>query len=180
MKNAFVRFLTLVMVIAVISAAGSSFADEPLAKVQQAPATLQNIQVMGLLVGQNGRLQAAGPFSTDAVYSLKAAVSYSNATPGVHIQELKFYTPDGSLYQTVTTAFTARRERRGDVAQVKVKDSPVPVRVQYTPPVRNNTVIWGELPVAGTWIQRLKGNWKVDVHLDGSETPLGTLGFKIN
>lgn len=164
------RFLTLFAAALLISAASAIWA---------APSggDAKSLYVMGVLAGQNGRLQTAGPFSTTEIYSLKAVVSYANVKPGVHVQQLKFFTPEGTLYQTVTTAFTGRRPRRGDPESIDVNGQPV--RIEVIEARRNQTSVWGELPVAGTWIQRLKGNWKVEAYLDGGDTPLLTAQFEV-
>lgn len=166
--------LIALLVSAVVT--GQALAAE---RVQAKSVNVKTMAVMGLLAGQNGKLQTAGPFATESIYSLRAAVSYLDMAPGVHVQTLKFYTPEGSLYQTVTTAFTARRAKRGDPVTIQVKNNPNPVAVQYTPPSRDITTVWGELPVAGTWIVRLKGKWKVEAFLDDTETSVGSCQFDI-
>lgn len=175
------KVVSLAKAVLIALTVGAVLAGQVLAAeaVQTKSANVKTMAVMGLLAGQNGKLQTAGPFSTENIYSLRAAVSYTDVNPGVHVQTLKFYTPEGSLYQTVTTAFTARRAKRGDPAEIKVRNMPNPVTVQYTPPTRDITTVWGELPVAGTWIVRLKGKWKVEAFLDDSETAVGTFQFDL-
>ena len=101
------KFLALCVAGLILATAASVLADT-------AGADAKSIYVMGVIAGENGKLQTADPFSTTDIYSLKTVVNYANVKPGVHVQQLKFISPEGALYQTVSTAFTGKRPRPGE------------------------------------------------------------------
>jgi hypothetical protein len=164
------KFLALCVAGLILATAASVLADT-------AGADAKSMYVMGVIAGENGKLQTADPFSTTDIYSLKTVVNYANVKPGVHVQQLKFISPEGALYQTVSTAFTGKRPRRGEPESVSVNGQDL--RVQVIEARRNQTSVWGELPVAGTWIQRLKGTWKVEAYLDGGTEPVASMQFVV-
>ncbi len=96
-----------------------------------------------------GGLQPDGPFRVSEIYSVRVKIAWRGVPPGTHTQKLRFYTPEGTFYQSVNTGFSA-----GSSGEV--------------------TEVWGELPVAGTWAERLLGKWRVDVTLDSDPTVFKT------
>lgn len=86
---------------------------------------------------------------------------------GEHVQELRFYLPDGNLYQSIETKFTT--DPNGKKAGVK-----------NTVRSRDDSALSVALPVAGTHITQrsLSGEWKVDLLLDGKRITSTTLILK--
>lgn len=106
--------------------------------------------VYGLL--RVGGLMPDGPFSVNQIYSVKVKVIWRGVPAGTHAQKLRFYTPEGTFYQSVNTTFSTGSS--GDAVEV-----------------------WGELPIAGTWAERLLGTWRVDVLLDNDTSPFKSESF---
>lgn len=73
---------------------------------------------------------------------------------GNHVATLTVYSPDGQIYQTLNVPFTGQDNRETVVA-------------------------WGELPVAGTWMARMPGVWRVDVTLNGGTRVLDSEQFTL-
>ena len=106
--------------------------------------------VFGLL--RAGGLQPNGPFRVSQIYSVKVKVIWRGVPAGTHTQRLRFYTPEGTFYQAANTTFTTSRS--GDAVEV-----------------------WGELPIAGTWAERLLGTWRVDTILDNDQSVFNSTNF---
>jgi hypothetical protein len=98
---------------------------------------------------------------------------------GVHVLELKLYTPRGYLYQVLTVPFT------GGARSAGYRHVPGNPRVFVEREMRvgesGTCRVSARLPVAGTWIMTssLYGNWRVDAHLDGAVWPSGRRRFTI-
>jgi hypothetical protein len=84
-------------------------------------------------------------------------VIYMQATwtnrPGSHIAHYQVYSPDNALYQDLAVPFTG---------------------LQHGSPV-----VWGALPIAGTWMSRLPGVWTVRMTLDRNPTVQTTRQFTL-
>ncbi len=92
---------------------------------------------------------AASSFSVkslgDLNRDLNVFVSWSNVPVGTHAQKLRFFLPDGNVYQAFEASFSVSPGANGAATVVRA------------------------LPVAGTFISQrlLTGNWQVEVSLDG-------------
>lgn len=104
------------------------------------------LQLIG--VDHNGTPTGGTAFSGGGLRDLWIVVAWSDLA-GPHTQRLELRSPDGSLYQRLTT------------------------RVQGASSVQ------ARLPVGGTWITeyRLFGAWQVDVFLDRSVSPTASATF---
>jgi hypothetical protein len=103
---------------------------------------------------------------------------------GRHLLELKVYTPNGHLYQILTTPIASRPPLAAAPRRLRaVSGYPRPLEEQPLVPMRfAGSRVHGaraRLPVAGTWIvsSSLYGRWRVDGHLDHSPTPQATRSF---
>lgn len=88
---------------------------------------------------------AASSFSVKSLGDLNVFVSWSNVPVGTHAQKLRFFLPDGNVYQAIEASFGVAPGANGSATTVHA------------------------LPVAGTFISQrlLTGNWQVEVSLDG-------------
>lgn len=73
---------------------------------------------------------------------------------GNHVANFNVYSPDGQLYQVLSTPFTGSGGREEVDAGV-------------------------DMPVAGTWMARMPGIWRVDVTLDGNPRVVATKQFTL-
>jgi hypothetical protein len=97
----------------------------------------------------------ASSFSTKSLPALSVIVAWSNVPPGTHAQALRFFLPDGYVYQAIETSFVVAQQPVGSASAV------------------------ASLPVAGSFITKrgLTGNWKVEVSLDGNVVGSKALQF---
>ena len=98
----------------------------------------------GLL--KNGRTRVGQHFASGALRELRVIVSWRD-TEHAHMQRLDLYSPDGSLYQRFTTAFTGRR---------------FPVAVVTRVPVAGSSIV----------DSGLYGAWCAEVFLDDDDAPI--------
>jgi hypothetical protein len=97
-----------------------------------------------------GELRAAFSASQDNEVYMRLTVTPLN---GAHHAQFTILAPDQSVYQ--------------------VLDVPFPARRPGTP------TVWGELPIAGTWMTRLPGTWRVLARLDSNPTILAQAQFEL-
>ena len=162
-----------------------------LGAVQAAPASggkgaQAKVTVSNLVGGKK-----ATAFSATLYRSIFVTVNWKGLT-GAHTMHLLFYSPDGELYQdqpvyfTVASGLPAREDvfsrslTRWQGLQLPGVLYPVDQQVVQASGSSGNLAIWGELPLAGSWAQRLTGNWRVDVTLDNDDaTVLGGAKFSL-
>lgn len=142
---------------------------------------LNNVEVYGLVVGGNGALSAGPSFKTNGIYALEVRVTWRRIPDGLHMLQLRYISPEGTVYETTTTPFITRyRPTRGATLATYIKDVSHPVVVQSaTSRPGAGMEVWGELPTAGTWAQRLPGKWKVEILLDNQPTVYSTVEFTL-
>ncbi len=101
----------------------------------------------------SGRVRVGQDFPGGDLREIRVSVSWSDLEEAHH-QRLELYSPDGSLYQRFTAAFTGGRR-------------PVAVVTQ--------------LPVAGSSITDagLYGEWCAEVFLDDDEAPIARRSFEL-
>ena len=104
-------------------------------------------------VTQSGQEQHGQHFAAAGLRSLLINVQWRTLV-GAHTQRLELITPDGSVYQTLTTPVES---------------------------VTGTAVAETRLPVSGTWITEysLHGHWKVNVYLDDAVRPVTTADFTL-
>ncbi|MGA7731694.1 MAG: hypothetical protein WCD37_10545 [Chloroflexia bacterium] len=73
---------------------------------------------------------------------------------GEHVASYTIYSPDGQIYQVLDVPFVGQSSHE-------------------------TVEVWGELPVAGTWMTRMPGVWRVDVTLDGNPRVLTREQFTV-
>jgi hypothetical protein len=105
-------------------------------------------------------------FSIDNLRSLYVCIVWTGVS-GTHAAQLRFTSPDGNAYQTMTLAFvTPGASVTASTLAVDGHEYPV------TPAGwgrAGETLLVASLPVAGTYITQhnLAGDWKVQISLDG-------------
>jgi hypothetical protein len=102
-------------------------------------------------IATNGRSRVGEQFAGGDVRELRIVADWTEIE-SAHLQRLELFSPDGSLYQRLTGAFTA-------------SGRPVAVTTR--------------LPVSGTAIvdAGLYGEWCVELFLDDEEAPIARRGF---
>ena len=156
-------------------AASPLASDPPLTRID-------SVNVYGAIVGGDGALQSGPTFSVNNVYSLQIQVVWRRIPDGLHVLQLKFTTPEGTVYETSATPFVVRsRGTQSMMTQMaNLKDVVHPVAVQPARAVPGGLQeVWAELLMAGTWAQRLPGDWKMEVLLDGTPTVYDTKNFNL-
>lgn len=146
---------------------------------------IDSVNIYGTAVGGDGALQTGTSFKVNEVYSLQIKVGWRRISDGLHILQLRFTTPEGTVYETNQTPFVIRNRGRASEAAntaqaVSLKDVAHPVAVQPTRELPGGVnEVWSELAMAGTWAQRLPGSWKMEVLLDGNVTVYDTRNFTL-
>jgi hypothetical protein len=97
-----------------------------------------------------GDLRTAFSASLDNEVYMKWTVS---GLTGRHYVHFTVIAPDQSVYQVLDVPVQALRQ--------------------------HNTIVWADLPIAGTWMTRLLGTWHVAVRLDTNPTVLATALFEL-
>lgn len=102
-----------------------------------------SLQLIG--VNHDGSQTGGTQFSGGSIRDLRIVVGWANLS-GTHTQRLELSSPDGALYQRLTTQFSG------------------------APSLETR------LPVGGTWITQhaLFGAWRVDVFLDSQAMPIAS------
>lgn len=144
----FAKIAALFSLVGWLGLAGAAGAVAETAKHHGAPADVSFIGI-----NNHGHARGGHHFSPAQLNTLVVVVSWQTLV-GAHAQRLELVTPDGSVYQRLTTAVGSADGR---------------ARVE-TP-----------VPVGGTWITEYQifGNWMVNVYLDDDTTPLATGHFTL-
>lgn len=100
-----------------------------------------------------------------------------------HDAYVTFYSPDGKVYQVLNVPFTttqpdAKSGASGDLYQNR-PGVLHPVKVSRAQMTAQGAVVWGQLPIAGTWMGRMPGNWQVEVRLDQNPSLLAKTQFTL-
>lgn len=144
-----------------------------------APRQIQRCSVIQVLSPQKNRFPHPFRFSATQILDLEFRVLLPARVTGEHRLDVKVYTPDHQLYQTLTVPFRGpdaaapRRTRRklSDHLQPIAEVEPETVTVgRY-----RLTLVRVVLPVAGTPIvaNSLYGQWSATAFLDESPRPCG-------
>jgi hypothetical protein len=117
-----------------------------------------HVSFVGVL--NDGHNRVGEEFPGRGLRELRIVVNWTEVDH-VHQQRLELYSPDGSLYQRLTSAFTGVRR--------------APIRAAHHPP----TVVTTRIPVAGTSIvdSSLFGEWCAEVFLDDEAAPIARHRF---
>lgn len=175
--------LLLVLVSLSLSMAGSSAAAEK-EKRGKRDATLDRCLAIDVLSPQSIHHRGRHRFSATEILDLEFRVDLPGPVSGAHRLDIKVYTPDGQLYETLTVPFRDNEEGAGRTAASaprntrrrsrKLSDYPQPipeVEVESRGTGRNRRAeVSATLPVAGTSIvwSSLYGRWTAEAFLDGS------------
>ncbi len=130
-------------------------------------------------------------FSATGILDLEFRVHLWGDVAGAHRIDLKLYTPDGQLYQTLTVPFrvsdgnpaagasaSSTPPRAGRVKR-KLSDYPKPIEEVEIPSTwkgwKRHAAVSATLPVAGTSIvwSSLYGRWTAEAFLDGALSRCG-------
>ncbi len=115
-------------------------------------------------------------FSATKTTDLTFSVAFQRGYTGEHLVELRFFTPRGFLYQSMTVPAVIGGTASGTRT---VPGYPHPMRVKSGPRFTyKGSTLWKvdvPFPVGGTEIGRnsLYGTWKVQAYLDGAADPCG-------
>jgi hypothetical protein len=102
-----------------------------------------------------------------------------------HAVQVRFFTPTGSLYQTIDIPFTSDAKKKGK--EKSLDGYPHPIQFSLL-----KEITWSKgkylgtsvrLPVAGTMIMSngLYGGWRAEAYVDGEEVPCAkAVEFTIN
>jgi hypothetical protein len=77
---------------------------------------------------------------TGSLDAQTVCVCFCNLPKGAHVEETRFYSPDGAMYQAYSSTLSSRTRA---------------------------CVVTHQLPIAGTWAAGMPGTWTVRVFLDG-------------
>jgi hypothetical protein len=128
----------------------------------------------------------AGPrartrFSSSADNQLYVQMTWTGVEQ-THDAYVTFYSPDGKIYQVLNVPFTTTqpdaKSGSGDLYQNR-PGVLHPVKVSRAQITSNGAVVWGQLPIAGTWMGRMPGNWQVEVRLDQNPDSLAKTQFDL-
>ena len=128
----------------------------------------------------------AGPrartrFSSSADNQLYVQMTWSGVEQ-THDAYVTFYSPDGKIYQVLDVPFTTTqpdsKSGSGDLYQNR-PGVLHPVKVSRAQMTAQGAVVWGQLPIAGTWMGRMPGNWQVEVRLDQNPDMLAKTQFQL-
>ncbi|MGA7731374.1 MAG: hypothetical protein WCD37_08885 [Chloroflexia bacterium] len=150
--------------------------DQPVAGGEskgEAPSARARLTSLGLYAPQ----QAPTPkkiFSASIDNWMYVRMGWSGVT-GLHEAHVTFYDPNGSLYQTLNVLFTTTNDGPQTIQRPGVLN---PETVQVAPP-NPGTVVWAEMPVAGTWMTRMPGRWTVEIKLDNDQQVHGWTDFTL-
>lgn len=158
-------------------AAPPSFGLEA-ASPRQCPAVLVTSPV-------RGAERPAGTFSVSRALDLHFRALLRPPLPGEHLVELKLYTPNRHLYQTLTIPFRGSADEDGKArgrGWRKLPGFPLPIEEQRPAaaslPGLPRFWVSSRLPVAGSYVTTsgLYGRWWVVPFLDRSSRPCGDPG----
>jgi hypothetical protein len=146
---------------------------------RKGPNRCEAIQVLSPQSKQHRRIRG---FSATEILDLQFRVLLSQPMGGEHRLDLKVYTPDGQLYQTLTVPFQALDGARPGHARRgkrKLADYPQPIEEAEISMTRKDPKghgwVLATLPVAGTSIvaSSLYGRWTAEAFLDSALTSCG-------
>jgi hypothetical protein len=144
--------VTLSIVLPAMAVPAAAVAEESIAAPQAGvPVTLV---VKGILNSQ--KLVQWPSYPVTRLRDLKLVARWY--VPGVHVQRLDIFAPDGSLYRRVSARFRHVSTREAGTKVITL------------------------LPVGGTWITEysLLGTWEVRVYMDNARTPVLTQSFVLD
>jgi hypothetical protein len=128
----------------------------------------------------------AGPrartrFSSSADNQLYVQMTW-NGVEQTHDAYVTFYSPDGKVYQVLNVPFTTTqpdaKSGSGDLYQNR-PGVLHPVKVHRAQMTGQGAIVWGQLPIAGTWMGRMPGTWQVEVRLDQNPAILAKTQFTL-
>lgn len=146
---------------------------------------------VGLAVGseQKNRGNFEAAFSANEILDIDISVLFVpgvlNQYKGSHVLDVRFFTPRGYLYQSMSVPFSSDAARKGQSETVRDYPHAIPVRV-LEPVTWNNAKnyrVGVRLPVGGTAISSnsLYGAWTAQAFVDGEALPCSKpVKFTIN
>lgn len=146
---------------------------------------------LGIAVGseQKNRGNFEATFSASEILDVDISVLFVpgvlNQYKGSHVLEVRFFTPRGYLYQSISIPFSSDERKKGQSEAVRGYPHAIPVRV-LDPVTWNNAKNYRvsvRLPVGGTAISTnsLYGVWKAQAFVDGEALPCSKpVTFTIN
>lgn len=169
------RCLLLHVVLAILSLAGWAGAAEDWAMENAADPHAKCVRVLAGSAeetpGTWGKL-----FSATKTVDITFSVIFRFNLRGEHLLELRIYTPQGELYQSIAgqvaeVGRTAEKRLVPGYSRPKLQWVPVPIAHGEKKGLKVDV----PFPVGGTLIQSnsLYGQWRVEAYVDGSPVPCG-------
>ncbi|HMA34026.1 MAG TPA: hypothetical protein VKY74_06045 [Chloroflexia bacterium] len=113
-------------------------------------------------------------FSASADNEIYVALRWSGLS-GMHDAYVHVTSPDGAVYQVLDVPFTSGPAPTGGQPLTRQQPGVLhPVAVQVADTTSGPSLVWGQVPIAGSWMSRLPGPWHLDVTLDGGQTVRGS------
>jgi hypothetical protein len=136
------------------------------AVAESAPGTEQVREVYFGETEEDACQPGSKQFWLDELRSLHVCIVWEGLS-GTYAAQLKFVTPDGNVYQTMTLAFVTAAAP-ATVATLEVEGRHHDVK-RAGWGNKGESLLVAPLPVAGTYITQhnLTGEWKVEISLDG-------------
>ncbi|HVT02583.1 MAG TPA: hypothetical protein VHL58_04305 [Thermoanaerobaculia bacterium] len=117
----------------------------------------------------------ASTFSVTQILDIELTAMFpksaANKLIGLHVAEIRIYTPKHSLYQSISLPFSADAKRKGEKHRLQNYPELVPLRVlrDLSGSGKPYLGLTASLPVAGTPIlmNSMYGTWSAEAFLDG-------------
>jgi len=119
-------------------------------------------------------------FSASADNQINIRLRWLNLDAGVHDAYVTLTSPDGSVYQVLDVTFSTAPPTAKGPQSIQRPGVLHPIAVQAANTTPGGHVVWGQVPIAGTWMGRLPGAWQVSVRLDTNPRVLSTYPFTLN
>ncbi len=156
------------------SGLGSAPAQAPGSKANNAVAAKVTVRLYDRqFTTTSDQAAAAGPrartrFSSSSDNQLYVQMTWTGVAQ-THDAYVTFYSPDGKVYQVLDVPFTTTQPSGKGASGELYQNRPGvlhPVKVNRAQITANGAIVWGQLPIAGTWMGRMPGKWQVEVRLD--------------
>ncbi len=124
-------------------------------------------------------------YSAHEILDLRLTIKLGNPHRLPELLDLRFYTPNGHLYESRVVAIRTSAEEARGATHRNLRGYPHPVEAQTPKETGKGAglerTVTATLPVGGTLISTnsLYGRWRVDVHADGAPTPCASAPFAI-
>jgi hypothetical protein len=135
------------------------------------------------VTGDQAEPEARTSFSSSADNQVYVRMAW-NGVEQTHDAYVTFYSPDAMVYQVLDVPFiTTQPDGKSAGASTDLYQNRPgvlhPVKVNRARMMSDGAVVWGRLPIAGTWMGRMPGTWQVEVRLDQNSVVLAKTTFEL-